>query len=268
MEIFIMSKTNIFIIAIIPIFIIPFMIFAKSQNNTQYVPINYQESLATLNTEEKHPVSKIQVSTVVADTLENKFKEVSVTDKNWQQWIIYSSEDPWQAEELTMLNDILEAVISALDNQGLDGHKLLEGYRFRRQHGEYIIGYEGRVAEVNHEQKVITLADAAFKRLHGFYIIHELGHVVDRRTERNLTARFHTLAGSDFENKKTAPGFWLNLHAESDLEEATADAFALWIMNAYEADYKPVFAHTPTDAKYEQIGALIVDSVDSVALAQ
>jgi hypothetical protein len=185
-----------------------------------------------------------------------------------QNWFIVSAEQTWEAEEIVMIQELLTTVISALDEQGLDGQALLTGYRFRRQHGEYITGYPGRIAVVNHETQEITLADAAFKRLHGFYIIHELGHVVDRRTGRQLTTTFHNLASSDMEHRSTAPGYWLNLHAEHDLEEATADAFALWILSIYDAGYRPFFAHTPATADYAEITAVLVTSLNSVALAQ
>jgi hypothetical protein len=193
----------------------------------------------------------------------------TVEEKNSMP-VSISTESSWQAEESAMLNGILEATIGLLDEMGFDGRSLLSGYEFRRHSGEYIsedaAGEENRIAVVNHEQQVVTLADAAFKRLHGFYIIHELGHIVDHRTGRQLSAAFHSLAGSDRETGKTAAGYWLNLHAESDLEEATADAFALWVMAGYEPGYKPIFAFTPVTADYAGITTLMAGSLDSLHL--
>lgn len=172
-----------------------------------------------------------------------------------------AAEDTWEAGELAMLDEIVTAVVGALDLQGLNGRALLDGYQFRRQSGEYLVDRPGDIALVNHATQEITLADAAFKRLRGFYIIHELGHVVDWRTGRQLSATFHARIGSDLENQATADGFWLNLHARDDLEEATADAFALWIMAAYAPGYRPVFAYTPLTADYEGLKAALAASL-------
>lgn len=178
-------------------------------------------------------------------------------ESGWQQWIIVTPESTWKAEELVMLEGILTAVIESLNQQGLDGHGLISGYRFFRQPGEYLVDRPGHIAVVNHTSQEIILADAAFKRLRGFYIIHELGHVVDQRTGRDLSTTFHTQIGSDLEKRATADGFWLNLHAENDLEEATADAFALWIMATYAPGYQPIFAYMPLAVDYAGIKAAL-----------
>lgn len=164
---------------------------------------------------------------------------------DWAQWLIVSPESSWAAEEVAQVVEIFTAVIDSLNQQGLDGYTLLSGYRFRRQAGEYLADRPGDIAVVNHTTQEITLADAAFKRLHGFYIIHELGHVVDQRTGRQLTANFHTHIGSDLQNHITAEGYWLNLHAQNDLEEATADAFALQVMSTHAPGYRPVLPTHP-----------------------
>lgn len=184
---------------------------------------------------------------------------------DWQQWIIVTPESTWTDEELAMLDGILTAVITSLNQQGLDGRTLLSGYRFRRQPGEYVTGHQGRIAVVNHDWQEITLSDAAFKRLHGFYIIHELGHVVDQRTNRQLSATFHAHIGSDLQNQATATGFWLNLPAKNDLEEATADAFALLIVADYSPGYRPVFAFTPVTSDFEGIKAALAITLEAVA---
>lgn len=183
----------------------------------------------------------------------------------WQQWIENSPDGTWKAEELVMLGEILTAVFNTLDQKEVDGYALLNGYRFRRQTGEFVDGQTGRIAVVNHSSMIITLADSAFKRLRGFYIFHELGHVVDHRSERQLTENFHALVGSDQPGQTTAEGYWLNLSARDDLEEATADAFALWVMASYAQGYRPVFAFTPLATNYPGIVAAIVTSFDGLA---
>lgn len=198
---------------------------------------------------------------IMADKVSQPFSPLPSSSEDGQQWFIFSAEQPWADDELEMTGAILAAVIDALDRQGMDGQEMLHGYRFRRHHGEHVPDYPGGIAVVNHNTQEITLADAAFKRLHGFYIMHELGHIVDRRTGRQLTETFHTLAGSDQEKRSTAPGFWLNRHAENDLEEATADAFALWIMSIYDRDYRPVFAYTPQTTDYTSISNYLVTAI-------
>ncbi|MCA9953083.1 MAG: hypothetical protein H6657_16495 [Ardenticatenaceae bacterium] len=181
------------------------------------------------------------------------------------QWLIVSPESSWEAEEEVMVVEIVTAVINSLNQQGLDGYALLNGYRFRRQAGEYIVDRPGDIAVVNHITQEITLADAAFKRLHGFYIIHELGHVVDQRTDRQLTANFHARIGSDLQNHVTAESYWLNLHAQNDLEEATADALALYVMSTYAPGYRPVFAQTPVTTDFDGIRAAMATTLEEVA---
>lgn len=63
----------------------------------------------------------------------------------------------------------------------------------------------------------------------------------------------------------TAAGYWLNLAAKEDLEEATADAFALWIMSTYEAGFRLVFVSTPLTADYEGITAALATSLDKLS---
>ncbi|WP_420629963.1 hypothetical protein [Candidatus Leptofilum sp.] len=174
-------------------------------------------------------------------------------EADWQQWLHISPKHPWTIDDLRMINHILTSTIEVLEKEGVDGRSLLSGYKFRRQHGEYIQGHPGRIAVINHTRQEIILADAAFLRLRGFSIYHELGHAVDARMKRQLTAEFHTLIGSDMVNRQTAVGFWMNQRSQNDLEEATADAFALWIITTYEDGYRPVFVGTPLDTHFEGI---------------
>ena len=217
-------------------------------------PVHGQGSVQTIAT--------YQPATDVQAYLAQQFCSVQLCgEAGWQQWLHISPEHPWTIDELMMLNHILASTIEALEGVGVDGRNLLSGYKFRRQHGEHIQGHPGRIAVVNHASQEITLADAAFVRLRGFYIYHELGHVVDARMGRQLTTQFHTLVGSDMVNRQTAVGFWMNQHSQHDLEEATADAFALWVIITYEDGYQPVFAGTPPNTNYERIVDAFVNTV-------
>ncbi len=242
-----MLKIITFTISFIAFIMFPFNVFNETQAKTPSNNEQFDDSAkVTSNLESSQPTVQIQADPQIVKTLEDNFSD-------WQQWIILTPEHPWEPEELILLSEIITAVTSSLDEQGFDSQTILKGYRFKRQHGEYITDHEGRLAVVNHTTQEITLTDAAFKRLHGFYIIHELGHALDHRTGRQLTATFHNFAGSDMLAQQTAPDFWLNIASETDLEEATADAFALWIMSTHDAGYKPVFAFTPTTTNYEAI---------------
>ncbi|MCA9987544.1 MAG: hypothetical protein KDE59_24715 [Anaerolineales bacterium] len=163
-----------------------------------------------------------------------------------------------------MLHRIISYTLAGLVEHQLDGRAWVQGYRFRRLPGEYIRGQAGCISVVNHEHQEILVADAAFKRLHGFYIAHEFGHVVDFRSQHALTLSFHTSIGSDLENGIPAAGYWLSHNGESNLGEATADAFGLWIMMTYE-DYRPIFAGTPLDTRFTDIVDEIEESLDSLA---
>jgi hypothetical protein len=173
------------------------------------------------------------------------------------QWFLTDPANPWTPLELATVGQIRGQTIQALNQAGLDGRELLEGYRFRRFQGEYVDQVEGQLAIVDHEKEEIVLADAAFERHHGFNIYHELGHVVDHRLERRLSQRFHEVAGSDpaqsGDQWLTADGYWLRYHGRDDAEEATADAFALWVMTSQSGSWKPIFYGTPLTVNYDGI---------------
>jgi hypothetical protein len=254
-----MLKFSFGLVTILVLLFIPNQLFSGSQTTSE------TDSVSAAVPELNKAAPAVLISPKVKSVLEETFCSSLVCGKSdWQQWVIISSEHPWEAEELRTISEILTAVIEPLNQLGYDGRALLSGYRFQRQHGEYIIGHEGRIAVVNHTAREITLADAAFKRLHGFYIIHELGHIVDRRTGRQLSAAFHSQAGSNQTTRMTAEGYWLNLAAREDLEEATADAFALWIMGTYDTGYRPVFAYTPLTADYDGIEVAMESSLDAI----
>jgi hypothetical protein len=170
-------------------------------------------------------------------------------------WIIESPDSYWTNEELAMVHLALSNSVTALDDAGYDGQEMLSGYRFRRQQGEFVDGVNGRIAFVRHNKQEVILSDSAFQRLQGFYIYHELGHIVDKRLGRQLSQRFHEIAGSIAQDgaTQTADGYWLNDHAHQDHQEATSDAFAIWVVLRYTDNYKPVFAHTPPTTSYEHI---------------
>ncbi|MAU00486.1 MAG: hypothetical protein CL608_25365 [Anaerolineaceae bacterium] len=244
-------------------------LFISNYLTVKHQPVSHPKNALAMAAEPDSIEPVTPASSQVADALEQSFCAPQICgEAGWQQWIIVTPGDSWQTDELILLRDILTTVIDALDQQGLDGRSLLSGYRFQRQQGEYIIGHPGRVAVVNHTTQEITLADASFKRLRGFYIFHELGHVIDWRTERQLSTAFHIMVGSDQTQSATADGYWLNQAAEHDLEEAVADAFALWIMSNYGGDYRPVFAHTPVTTDYEGITRTFSTSLKQMALPQ
>lgn len=258
-----MYKCSIGLVILLAFLFVPSQRFSEQQTSSKSSDV-----LTTVPRPDRaDPAARL--SPQVANILEYSFCTPQLCgDGAWQQWIIISPDNPWEAEELMALSEILTAVIESLEQQGLDGRGLLSGYRFQRQHGEYIVGRQGRIAVVNHTSQKIILADAAFKRLRGFPIIHELGHVIDQRAERQLSASFHSLVGSDQQARLTAANYWLNLAAKEDWEEATADAFALWVMSTYEADYRPVFAYTPLTTDYAGIIAAMDTSLDNLSLAR
>lgn len=184
----------------------------------------------------------------------------TAADSKWDTWFIVSAESTWTVEELDLVHQVLFNTITALEDAGYDGQELLSGYHFRRQYGEFVDGVDGRIALVRHHKHEVILSDSAFLRLQGFYIYHELGHIVDKRLDRNLNQRFHDIAGTaGVENpQQTIDGYWLNEHARMDRQEATADAFALWVVLRYTDNYKPVFWNTPYTVSYEDI----VDALD------
>jgi hypothetical protein len=170
-------------------------------------------------------------------------------------WFIEEGNSTWTESELEVVGQTLEQTIQALALVGLDGQEILQGYRFRRFHGEYADAVDGRLAIVDHQKAEIVLSDAAFKRHKGFNIYHELGHVVDYRLDRQLSHLFHLRAGTNqtATDWVTAEGYWLRDHGRYDREEATADAFALWVLAQGPDDFRPVFYGTPVTVDFEAI---------------
>lgn len=176
---------------------------------------------------------------------------------------LFIQKSKWSEEEMAAVQQIVDYTLNALKEVGLDGRQILAGYRFRRYDGNYVNDVEGVISVIDHEMMEIILADNAFLRHQGFNIYHELGHAVDYRLARQLSQSYHQIAGSgqeiDDEAWNTADGYWLRFHGRDDREEATADAFALWIFTSQaDLDY-PVFYGTPTTVDYEGM----VDAISS-----
>jgi hypothetical protein len=182
-------------------------------------------------------------------------------DTDYAEWLIVDAESQWQVEDLQMVRHVLMQTIAALNDAGLDGRSLLASYRFRRFNGPYVEANDGLIGVVRHHSQEIVLADTAFQRMQGFYIYHELGHVVDRRTRRQLSQSYHHIAyggyqvmeGMTPEQWETADGYWLRLQGRHDREEATADAFALWVAFAPSDGCKLIFANMPAKVHYSSI---------------
>lgn len=191
-------------------------------------------------------------------------------------WFISDEESQWAGSELIFVQQIMDRTWLALAGVGLDGPGLLAGYHFRRVSaeflpGEYVSGEERLLAVVDHQKMEILLADGAFQRLSGFYIYHELGHVVDRQLERLPSEAYHRLAGADQnaattgdEAWSTITGFWLRYHGRDDREEATADAFAWWVMAQFDQP-KPFFPGTPVTTDYAEIAQTIESALATAA---
>jgi len=187
-------------------------------------------------------------------------------------WFIVDDESQWADEERIIVEQVMERTWESLESVGLDGESLLAGYRFRRLAGEFIPGQERLLAVVNHETKEIVLADGAFKRLHSFYVYHELGHAVDQQLGRLPSEAYHQLANagrdeqptSDGEAWVTTTGFWLRTNGRDDREEATADAFAWWVM-AQADQPQPFFPGTPATTDYGEIARTMGGAMQEAA---
>jgi len=189
--------------------------------------------------------------------------------QDWSRWIAADQEGTWSASDLLLVRAILDNTLAALADVGLDGAKLLEGYRFKRLAGEFVRPEARIAALVNHSEQIISLGDAAFVRQQGFYIYHELGHAVDHRLGRRLDDQFHKVAGSGYieangdRNWFTADGYWLRPIAHETRSEATADAFGLWVSTVYGGSRRPVFAGISTPIDYDSIVAVIRGALEA-----
>lgn len=186
-------------------------------------------------------------------------------------WLITDRESRWTADEITILQGVLQDTLDALSLHGVEGMELLVEYRFRHDARPYVDNIEGRMAKIDHNKGEITLSDKAFTVLNGFVIYHELGHAVDYRLDRKLTKGFHLLSGgTDFtgndEKWQTADNYWLRLQGRDDPEEAAADAFAVLVMVNHAGFQRPIFAHQPLNTDYDGISAAIAQSLQPESL--
>ncbi|UCG24371.1 MAG: hypothetical protein JSW55_19995 [Chloroflexota bacterium] len=191
-----------------------------------------------------------------------------------QDWFVVDQGSRWTAQEMLAVRQIMDHTWRALAGVGLDGRQLLAGYRFVRLQAEFVPGEERLLAIVDHQKMEIVLADGAFKRLHGFYIYHELGHAVDHRLGRLPSEGYHQVAGaaqagarsSESSSWQTKDGFWLRYPGRDDREEATADAFAWWVMDQAGRP-QPFFPGTPPATDYADISRAIEDALWAVPSA-
>ena len=185
-----------------------------------------------------------------------------------EYWLITDVESLWSAEEIQILQRILEDTFRVLEANGIDGMALLDGYRFRHISNPYVGEVEGLMGRIDHNVKEITLSDKAFTVLHGFAIYHELGHAVDYRLNRQLSEGFHNITGGveiskDGKVWQTAENFWLRVQGRDDREEATADAFAVLVMVKYAGLKPPLFARQPVTTDYDGISEAMALSLQA-----
>jgi len=186
-------------------------------------------------------------------------------------WFLTDDESQWSDQELATVQQIMDRTWQALESVGIDGESLLAGYRFRRVPAEFVPGEERLLAIVDHQKMEILLADGAFERLHGFYIYHELGHAVDRQLDRATSEIYHRIASegqqTDEDNSvwQTTTGYWLRYHGRDDREEATADAFAWWVMAQFDQPM-PFFPGTPVETDYGVIAQTMQEALNEIAV--
>lgn len=165
-----------------------------------------------------------------------------------EEWVVVDAGSHWTSTELRIVHNAIRDTIAALDSAGLDGHGLLAGYRFARFDDRFLEEGIRRLAVVNHESRLIILADRAMIAHQGFYIYHELGHVVDQRLGRRLSAVFEEWAlrpaGPDG-SVELRDGYWMREQAHDSPSEAAADAFALWVSVEMADDRMPDFPTKP-----------------------
>lgn len=187
----------------------------------------------------------------------------------WSQWIVLDRDSTWTLDDLAAVREALLLTRAGLSGAGLDINQILGGYRFERQNSFYLDSGPGRYAAVRHDQKRIVLADQAFRRRNRFPILHELGHIVDFQLDRSLNTRFHELTGYDSSTDAgsdalTVEGYWFRPQSEHSQTEATADAFALWIILDYGEGEIPYFQNASRTADYEQICQTIYTAIQSI----
>jgi len=212
--------------------------------------------------------STLSANLMVVATTTNNAVMATETDEI-DHWLITDEESHWSADEIEVLQDVLQNTFGALAGNNIDGRALLDGYRFRHEAGSYIGDKDGRMGTIDHNTGIITLTGKAFTVQNGFAIYHELGHAVDFRLNRQLSAGFHSYTGgtgisSDEDTPwHTADNYWLREQSRDDREETAADAFAILVMVSYAGENPPVFANQPVAANYEAISAAAAQALQS-----
>jgi len=191
----------------------------------------------------------------------------------WQQWIIVDEAGGWDVAQLRAVHQALADTFGALAEVGINGRQLLAGYHFRYQPGERIINRQESIALARHEYQEIILTDSAFAVLGGFSIYHELGHAVDNRLHRQLTAGFIEITGGGEDYRRETgylipDGYWVRTQTRLSPYEATADAFGVWVTVGYRQDTTPVFMTTPPDVNYRGITHAVETAVQQAAASQ
>ena len=202
--------------------------------------------------------------------LDNDFcQEEICSSGNWARWIFLEEESTWTIKDLAAIREALILSREALQDAGLDFNQVFNGYRFERHNDFYLDTGPGRYAAVRHEQKMIVLADQAFRRRDRFPILHELGHILDLKFERLLNEKFHALAGTTPSvaagtKPQTEQGYWFRPQSEFSPTEATADAFALWIIMTYGRKEIPYFQNASRTADYTEITRAFSQAIGSI----
>lgn len=230
--------------------------------------LSIQFNIATAAPSTQPSVPSTKPVAVSAST--NNAAIVTETDKIGYL-LITEEESHWSADEAEVLQRALQYTFGALAAKGIDGLALLDGYRFRHEAGLYVGDVEGQMGTIDHNVGVIRLSDRAFTVLNGFAIYHELGHAVDNRLNRQLSESFHSYTGGPKINQdgkpwQTADNYWLREQGHYDREEATADAFAVWVMVSYAGLNRPVFANQPVTTDYDGISAAMALALQTVEL--
>ena len=213
--------------------------------------------------QENQEAQSLTISPELHTYLETAFCDNTLCQglNGWSEWIIVDNEHPWQVSELAMTRTILLETITALDESGFDGRLLLAGYRFRKVDQAYVIQEDGRrvVALVSHDVQEITLAATAFLRQQGYPIYHELGHVIDKRLNRQLGARYlqQSHAGQIGNHTAIGDGYWVRQLPHDPINEGVADAVAIWIMLDYAGKRAPIFPGTPVDTDPHHIAQTV-----------
>ena len=98
------------------------------------------------------------------------------------------------------------------------------------------------------------------------------GLTAQGRLSRLPSEGYHQIAGAiqkaaqpaGSSSWKTTDGFWLRYHGRDDREEATADAFAWWVMDQ-AGQPQPFFPGTPVTTDYADVAQSIEDALRTAA---